>query len=260
MMPCTAVSASADEIKQEPISVEKIIENTVFITFRQAPEDEEYGRNIFVCHYLPNEMYNSNYTYGVLIFPKNYAERYDLKSDYLNKVEEKGITILNLKIKTWHETKDGKLARTGLSRIMDQNVNREFTFIFYVQSDIGETAYARPRFAMYSTLNADDYTYQELEEMAKEKVRMESSFRRIVQRLCELVDSFWIYIVLAMAAVVVVWGAYIGMRIAIAKRKEEQINAREMVKNLLIGLLIMAIIGSSVPLLLMGMDSWFIWA
>ena len=44
----------------------------------------------------------------------------------------------------------------------------------------------------------------------------------IVTKLNELMDSFWLYIVLALAAVVVVWGAYVGIRIAVAHRNEER--------------------------------------
>lgn len=58
----------------------------------------------------------------------------------------------------------------------------------------------------------------------------------IVTKLNELMDSFWLYIVLALAGVVVIWGAYVGIRIAVAHRNEEKINARGMVKSLIIGM------------------------
>ena len=51
----------------------------------------------------------------------------------------------------------------------------------------------------------------------------------IVNNLKTLMDSFWVYIVIALAAVVVIWGAYIGIKIAIAHKNEEKINARDMV-------------------------------
>lgn len=51
----------------------------------------------------------------------------------------------------------------------------------------------------------------------------------IVTKLNELMDSFWLYIVLALAAVVVVWGAYVGtMPNGIRKkahRKDEAIRS-----------------------------------
>ena len=67
---------------------------------------------------------------------------------------------------------------------------------------------------------------------------LNESLAGIVAKLSELMDSFWIYIVLAMAAVVVVWGAYIGIKVAIAHRNEDKINARGMVKSLIIGIII----------------------
>ena len=44
------------------------------------------------------------------------------------------------------------------------------------------------------------------------------------------------------AAAVVIWGAYIGIKIAIAHKNEEKINARDMVKNLIIGIIIIFVV------------------
>ena len=85
---------------------------------------------------------------------------------------------------------------------------------------------------------------------------LDGNLQGIITKLSELMNSFWIYIVLAMAAVVVVWGAYIGIRIAIAHRNEDKINARGMVKNLIIGIVIMFVIAMGAPLLINGLSAW----
>lgn len=85
---------------------------------------------------------------------------------------------------------------------------------------------------------------------------LNDSLSGIITKLNELMDSFWIYIVLAMAAVVVVWGAYVGIKIAIAHRNEEKINARDMVKSLIIGIVIMFVIAMGAPLLINGLAAW----
>ena len=85
---------------------------------------------------------------------------------------------------------------------------------------------------------------------------LNESLGGIVTKLNELMNSFWIYIVLAMAAVVVVWGAYIGIKVAIAHRNEDKINARDMVKNLIIGIIIMFVIAVGAPLLIEGLSAW----
>lgn len=85
---------------------------------------------------------------------------------------------------------------------------------------------------------------------------LNDSLAQIVANLSTLMDSFWIYIVLAMAAVVVVWGAYIGIRVAIAHRNEDKINARGMVKSLIIGIIIMFVIAMGAPLLINGLSAW----
>ena len=41
---------------------------------------------------------------------------------------------------------------------------------------------------------------------------LNGSLAEIVANISTLMDSFWIYIVLALAAVVVVWGAYVGIK------------------------------------------------
>ena len=85
---------------------------------------------------------------------------------------------------------------------------------------------------------------------------LNDSLAEIVGKLQTLMDSFWIYIVLALAAVVVVWGAYIGIKIAIAHRNEEKINARDMVKNLIIGIVIIFVVAMGAPLLINGLSAW----
>ena len=85
---------------------------------------------------------------------------------------------------------------------------------------------------------------------------LDSNLAEIVAKLQSLMDSFWIYIVIALAAVVVIWGAYIGIKIAIAHRNEEKINARDMIKNLVIGIVIIFVVAMGAPLLINGLSAW----
>lgn len=85
---------------------------------------------------------------------------------------------------------------------------------------------------------------------------LNENLQEIVTKLNGLMDSFWIYIVMALAAVVVIWGAYVGIRIAVAHRNEEKINARDMVKNLIIGIVIIFVVAMGAPLLINGLSAW----
>lgn len=85
---------------------------------------------------------------------------------------------------------------------------------------------------------------------------LNDNLQEIVTKLNDLMDSFWIYIVMALAAVVVIWGAYVGIRIAVAHRNEEKINARDMVKNLIIGIVIIFVVAMGAPLLINGLSAW----
>lgn len=85
---------------------------------------------------------------------------------------------------------------------------------------------------------------------------LNDNLAQIVEKLKSLMDSFWIYIVIALAAGVAIWGAYIGIRIAIAHKNEEKINARDMVKNLIIGIIIIFVVAMGAPLLINGLSAW----
>ena len=85
---------------------------------------------------------------------------------------------------------------------------------------------------------------------------LDDSLAEIVSKLQTLMDSFWIYIVMALAAVVVVWGAYVGIKIAIAHKNEVKINSRDMVKNLIIGIIIIFVVAMGAPLLINGLSAW----
>ena len=74
---------------------------------------------------------------------------------------------------------------------------------------------------------------------------LDGSLAEIVAKLQSLIDSFWIYIVIALAAVVV-----------IAHRNEEKINARDMIKNLVIGIVIIFVVAMGAPLLINGLSAW----
>ncbi len=85
---------------------------------------------------------------------------------------------------------------------------------------------------------------------------LNGNLAQIVDKLKVLMNSFWIYVVLALAAVVVIWGAYIGIKIAIAHRNEEKINAKDMVKQLIIGIVIIFVVAMGAPLLINGLSAW----
>ena len=85
---------------------------------------------------------------------------------------------------------------------------------------------------------------------------LNENLAEIVEKLQSLMDSFWIYIVMALAGVVVVWGAFVGIKIAIAHKNEEKINARDMVKNLIIGIIIIFVVAMGAPLLINGLSAW----
>lgn len=73
----------------------------------------------------------------------------------------------------------------------------------------------------------------------------------------EIISGTYLFLfVMALASVVVVWGAFVGIKIAIAHKNEEKINARDMVKNLIIGIIIIFVVAMGAPLLINGLSAW----
>lgn len=92
--------------------------------------------------------------------------------------------------------------------------------------------------------------------MEEKTTTLNENLQEIVTKLNELMNSFWIYIVMALAAIIIVWGAYVGIKIAIAHKNEEKINARDMIKNLIIGIIIIFVVAMGAPLLIKGLGAW----
>lgn len=85
---------------------------------------------------------------------------------------------------------------------------------------------------------------------------LDGSLSKIIEKINELMGSIWDYVILALAAGVVLWGVYVGIKIVLANRREEKINARDMVKNLIIGVIVIFVIAMGAPLLIEGLMSW----
>ncbi len=249
-------SAKAESLANQELQT--IIDNSYFITFKKG-EDSTRGRYMVTCFYIPNEVYNPTYTYGAVIFPKLYGEKYGVTSDYINKIQEKGLSILDVVGTIKIEEENGYGINLGLAKILDNNVSLVFTFVLYAKDSNGNIAYATPQFAAYDTLDADELTLEELINKTNTVVAREDSFQEIVTKIEELTSTVWIYLLIAFGSVVVVWGSYIGIKIIIAKKNEEKINSRGMVKRLIIGIIVMAVIAVCCPLLISGLSHWILW-
>ena len=261
VMPTSWVNAKAETLEEEEqITVETIVDNCVFITFTKG-ESEAKGQYIYACYFVPEEYYDSSLSYGVVVFPRWFAERYGVTGNYIAEYEALGMkdSLALLEVESPVLLSGGRLLKCGIWGIPETGEDIELSYIFFVQDAEGNYGYSAPHHAAYATLIAEDYTNAQIAEMIGQRVQMETSFKQIIVKLSELVDSFWIYIVIGCTSVVVIWGAYIGIKIAVARRREEQIDARGMVKNLIIGIVIAAVIAVGAPLLINGLSSWLAW-
>ena len=189
----------------------------------------------------------------------NYGIKHGLVSDYLRVAEENGVVVINIVAIKGITEPNGYGFNFGITNIYESNLSRTFTFIFYAKDADGNIAYAVPQFADYSSLQAGEMTTEELIQKAEQANDVQSSFRSIVLKLQELIDSVWIYVVIAFSSVVAVWGAYIGIRVTVAKKNEEKINARGMVKQLAVGIIVMFVLAMGTPLVINGLSHWVTW-
>lgn len=90
----------------------------------------------------------------------------------------------------------------------------------------------------------------------EESTTLDNSLSQIIEKLNELMGSVWNYVILALTAGIVLWGVYVGIKIVLANRKEEKINARDMLKNLIIGIVVIFVVAMGAPLLIKGLMSW----
>lgn len=251
-VPTTAYAAEAEENQTQ---AEQIIEQSFFFGYRKG-ENETRGRYIVAMFFVPETVFDSGCTYGTAIFPKKYMEKFNVHGDYMNAFAEQNVAILNVVGSTSQEAPEGRIFRTAIVGILEKNTSLDFSFIFYVTDPDGNTAYLPPQFACYNTLNASEMTDEEIVGLMRQQKGMRDNFGQITEKLSELVDSVWIYLVIGMASVVIVWEAYIGIRVAIARKNEEKINAKEMVKHLVIGILVMFVLAVGLPLLIKGLSVW----
>ncbi len=78
----------------------------------------------------------------------------------------------------------------------------------------------------------------------------------IANKVQELVDSFWWLFLTLGAILIVIWGGYLGVKYIIAQKNEQKIESRDLVKQLVIGILIIVAITVGGPLLVRGLASW----
>ena len=247
------VTASAETFH----SVGETVDNTVFVTFKKGTS-ESRGNYLGTIYYYPDTYYNEEFEYGVAIFPEPLMKKYDLYGDYLERKQSEGLPI-SLIIGTGTQVGNGYLSVYSMSHIPDAALEMRLVFVFFVRNTSGDVAYANPVISSFRETSVENPTNEELLSIAiqrQKEIGMEKSFGALTSNISKLVDSTWVYFVIALGSVAVIWGAYIGIRIAFAKKKEEQINAKGMIIRFFIGIVIMFVLAGGLPLLIRGMSAW----
>ena len=181
------VVANAEAVA-ETTSVQEVIDNSIFVTFRKG-DNESRGKYMVACYFVPMEYYDSSYTYGAVIFPKDYGIKHGLVSDYLRVAEENGVVVIHIVAIKGITEPNGYGFNFGITNIYESNLSRTFTFIFYATDADGNIAYAVPQFADYSSLQAGEMTTEELIQKAMDKLMEGRTSFVIAHRLSTIQDA-----------------------------------------------------------------------
>lgn len=219
-----------------------------FLCFSEY-ENSTDGKAINISTFLSgNDVGKSLRTFAV---SESYMKAHGLAEDSLKTITPDAMQELPF---CTNEITIGMLYTATLKHITD--ADEKYYFAVYLSAD-GEDEYVYYKVTAYTgisknniTANAENGIVPNLGTTTNESLDL------IVKQLKKLVNSVWVYVVTAFAAVTVVWGSVIGIKIAIAKRRDEKINARGMIKSLVIGIIVMAVIAVGAPLIITGLSVW----
>lgn len=85
---------------------------------------------------------------------------------------------------------------------------------------------------------------------------LNTNLNTILNQIKTLVGEFKSFIIGILIAAVVVWCIYVAVRLIIAHRNEERVDAKRLIKNLILGVVIMFVLIYGVPLLIEGLQAW----
>lgn len=83
-----------------------------------------------------------------------------------------------------------------------------------------------------------------------------NEFDGVVTKIKSLIEMIQVPLIAIIAAVLGIWGIYIAVKIAIANKNEDKVNAKEMVKQLAIGIIIGAVVMAIGPLIINILNVW----
>ena len=235
----------------------EIAAKTVFITFKKG-YTEDRGNYLGAAFFFPDEYYEDGYAYGVAVFPEKYIEKYNLTGDYLRRKEEEGIAIMVF-CGTGGKTEDGRMCSYNVCKIPEKSYDMRLAYVLYITGEDGETAYKAPVISSYNEAELENPTTAQLLSLAvvrQREMATEESLAAITDNIKGLASSVWIYSVIAFSSVAVIWGAYIGIRLIIAKKTEQKADAKGMLKRYGIGIGIAFILAVILPLIINGLAGW----
>lgn len=130
-------------------------------------------------------------------------------------------------------------SRCGIK--MDQEINKlDHDYIEYSEIKSGNKIYKKYKCVLCNTIKS-------------EVIELETS--TILSKINLILNNYFSYIILILLASSSIWSIFIGVKIIIIRNSEDQQNAKLMLKNYIIGLVVIFIILLAIPLLIKGISS-----
>lgn len=85
---------------------------------------------------------------------------------------------------------------------------------------------------------------------------LENNLSNFGAQLKSLLDTIWPWLLGIGLACIALWGMYIGVRMIKAHKAEEKQEAKALIKQLIIGILVIFVIAAGLPMIISGIASW----
>ena len=172
----SSFNASADT---PTITAQGIIDNTTFVGFNKA-ENEEKGKMLFANYFINDGYWDpTNYTYGCVIIPVEYVDKYGFNKDFHASAAAQGVTILSATSDSCYDVTAGSFFRIGLTSMSESTQVRTMLYVFYIQDKTTqEYTYGIESSAVYSTLTNDSQNIDLSDYVSKEMYDLKVSLMR----------------------------------------------------------------------------------
>ncbi|MGN0797214.1 MAG: hypothetical protein ACI4M5_03325 [Christensenellales bacterium] len=100
------------------------------------------------------------------------------------------------------------------------------------------------------------FTFTMLAAVAGDTGNLNNALIQFGNNISGLMSTIWPWLLGIGLTLIALWGAFIGVKIIKARKAEEKQEAKALVKQLIIGIVVIFLIALGGPLIIQGLASW----